>query len=958
LKLSKMLEVRLLGKFDVRRGGKSIALPSRPTQSLFAYLILSAGTAHRREKLAGLLWPDSLEETARDNLRHALWRVRKALQSASSARFLRADDLTIGFEPSSEYWFDAAALERLDEKASADELITVLSEYQGELLPGFYDEWVVLEREHLNSIFEHKMARLMSLLQGEKRWLDILDWGERWIKLGQKPEPAYRALMYAHAAKGDMSKVATTFERCVKSLKEIGVEPSDQTKELYGRLKAGIEPIETGPVAPIKETRKDFPKTNLPVPLTSFFGRDKEVDQVLKLMRQNRLVTLTGSGGVGKTRLAIQSSNKMLPRFKDGVWWVTLVGLNDPWLVPQAIAKVMEVRETSNEPIIETLKTDLKSKELLIVLDNCEHLIEASARYAELLLSACPKLKILATSREQLGIFSETTWHVPPLPLPIGKFLPLKELRAFASVGLFLERAKNVNPDFALTEENVLYAAQICTRLDGIPLAIELAAARVKMISLEEMLLRLDDRFSLLTAGSRTALPHQQTLRATIDWSYELLTEPERVLFRRLAVFASGFKLKSVEEVCGFGNLKGENLFELLARLVDKSLVITDLLSNGQARYRFLETIREYALEKLKSFGEADITRDRHLEFFMSLAEEAELNHFSPEQLEWFKRVEAEIDNMRAAMDWSTAATLTEDPKTTAWRQQTGLRAVGALVWFWHRSYAREISERLRHMLVLTDGQTLERAKALYSLGFLYWTVNNFSDARSSLEEALTLSSKFDDRITLARSLGYLGAVAAAEGDYALTRSLLEESLSVGRELGPAGRKPVSWALTILGDVHFEQGDYGLAKTLYEEAVALTREAHEKNLLGLMIRRLGYVALRAPDHVGASDYFAESLKLNQEVQHPVGICAALTAYANLALAQGKASAAAQLFGAVENYLNTSSMQLFYSDKIEYQLGVAHLWEQLEDAVLEKAWKKGALIPIEEAIEFALKEARP
>src|SRR6266536_6279362 len=231
-----MLEVRLLGTFDIRYKKKTLNIPSRPAQSLFAYLILSAGTAHRREKLAGLLWPDSLEETARDNLRHALWRMRKVLEAASSTRFLHTDDVTISFKESSDYWLDAAELEKLSESASADELISVLSNYQGELLPGFYDEWVVLEREHLYSIFEHQMARLMTLLQQEKRWLDILDWAERWIKLGQKPEPAYRALMSAHAAKGDMSKVAAIYERCVKSLKEFQVEPSEQTRALYERL--------------------------------------------------------------------------------------------------------------------------------------------------------------------------------------------------------------------------------------------------------------------------------------------------------------------------------------------------------------------------------------------------------------------------------------------------------------------------------------------------------------------------------------------------------------------------------------------------------------------------------------------------------------------------------------------------------------------------------------------------
>lgn len=957
-----MLEIRLFGRFEVKSDGKLVAITSRPAQSLFAYLILSAGTSHRREQLAGMLWPDSLEETARDNLRHALWRIRKALPSSQlpKVEYLLTDDLSIAFNAAADYSLDATHLEKLRENASADESMAVLSEYQGELLPGFYDEWAMLEREHLSAIFEQHMARLMSLLQDEKRWQEILDWGERWIKLGQKPEPAYRALMSAHTAKGDMSKVAATYERCIKSLKEFDIEPSEQTRGLYERLKAGKEKLETQAPVPVMEKRKesDSSRTNLPVPLTSFIGREKEINEIVRLLSKNRLLTLTGSGGVGKTRLAIQSSNKLAGKFKDGVWWVELVGLNDPLLMPQAIAKVVGVREVSYEPVIETLKVHLKSKDLLLVLDNCEHLIEASAKYAEHLLAACPNLKLLATSRERLGIFNETTWHVPSLPLPEGRSLPLKGLKAIASVGLFVERTRNVKPDFALTDENAALVSQICRRLDGIPLAIELAAARVKVISLEEILLRLDDRFSLLTSGSRTALPHQQTLRAAIDWSYELLTELEGILFRRLTVFAGGFKLEAVETVCGFGELKPADVLDLVARLVDKSLVIVHNTSPiSGTRYRLLETIREYAREKLESSGEADITRDRHLEFFLKLAEEAELNHFSSEQLVWFDRVQAEIDNLRAALEWSIADGHTRDSKNEAWRQETGLRTIGALVWFWHRSYARETSERLKQMLAITDKPTVGRARALYSLGFLYWTVNNFSEARVALEEALTISRKLDDGLTLARSLGYLGAVAAAEGDYASTELLLEESLSIAREFGSAGRKAASWALAFLGDVPFAHGDYPGSKKLYEEAVALIKESHEKNMLGLMIRRLGYVALKQLDNMRATEYFKKSLELNHEVGHSVGICASLTAFANLALAQEKVPQAAQLFGAVESYLNNLSSPLFYSDEIEYQLGVLNLRKPPMAAALEKAWAKGAAMSIEQAMEFALNENR-
>src|SRR5215213_5851494 len=711
-----MLEVRLLGTFEVKHKKNTVSISSRPAQSLFAYLILNAGKPHRREKLAGMLWPDSLEETARDNLRHALWKIRKALPPKPTTEYLLTDDLSIAFNSAAEYQLDVSELENLSENIAADELIAALVNFQGELLPGFYEEWVALEREHLSSIFEHHMARLLSLLQDEKRWLDILDWCERWIKLGQKPEPAYRALMMAHAAQGDMSKVAATYERCVKSLKEFDMEPSEQTKELYENLKSGKETPEIASIAMKLVAKETF--SSIPIPLTSFIGREKELKEIATLLASCRLLTLTGPGGVGKTRLAIRTAHDSIKKFKDGVFWAGLVGLSDENLIPHEIAQSLNIRETSNEPLIETLKTYLKFKDVLLVIDNCEHLIRACAQYAEQLLAACPKLKILATSIETLGLFNETTWQVPSLSLPeIQEALSVNELQEFASIKLFNERASHAKSGFKLDEKNAASVAQICCRLDDIPLAIELAAAGLKVLSVDEIAARLDDRFSLLRAGSRTALPRHQTLRATIDWSYDLLTEPEQILFRRLSVFVGGFTLNAVEIVSGFGELKREDVLDLLARLVDKSLTIVQNSSaNSETRYRLLETVREYAREKLDLCGEADLIRDQHLEFYKGLAEDAELNHFSSQQLVWFDRVETEIDNMRAAMNWSITDDPGKDSESRAWRQETGLKIMGALVWFWHRSYASEISERLKQILAMTNKSTLGRAKALYSM--------------------------------------------------------------------------------------------------------------------------------------------------------------------------------------------------------------------------------------------------
>lgn len=943
-----MLEVHLLGSFEIKYKNKPIKISSRPAQSLFAYLILSAGTAHRREKLAGLLWPDSLEETARDNLRHALWRIRKALPINSKAEYLLTDDISISFNSSAEYWLDVAELEKTGEGASTDELLRVLSAYQGELLPGFYDEWVLLRREHLNSIFESKMARLMALLQEEKRWLDILDWGERWIKLGQKPEPAYRALMSAHAAKGDMSKVAAVYERCVKSLKEFGIEPSEQTKELYQNLKAGREIPKTLAGMP-KLPTKDV-SLKIPVPLTSFVGREKELKEIAKLLSTSRLLTMIGPGGVGKTRLAIQTAQDSIKKFKDGVCWVELVGLQDGSLIPQEIAQALNVYEGSNQSILETLKINLKSKDLLLVLDNCEHLIEACAQTVEGLLVSCPKIKILATSRERLDLFNETTWNVPSLPLPeMQQAFSLKQLRNFASIELFVERAEKIKSDFVLTEQNASFVAQICNRLDGIPLAIELAAARMKVLSVDEIAARLNDRFSLLTSGSRTALPRQQTLRAAIDWSHDLLTEPEQILFRRLAVFAGGFTLEAVEAVCSEG-MKRSDMLDLLGRLADKSLVIVESDSKvGETRYRLLETIRQYALEKLEDASEAPVTRDQHLRFYLALAEKSEPNIYGSESAVWFARLDRELDNIRASIEWST----------NSGKADAALRIVGSLVYFWfaHGNLASEWNDRIQQALVRPEGRqsTLARAKALNGIGFMYWTDIYPTDKRTELEEALTIGRKFEDRWTIATALRNLGLLENIKGNFAQAKSFLEQSLEIWREMGVDGKMGSVNTLIFLGDVALNNNESESARSLYEEATVILREPGDTNFLAYTTRRLAHLAWRENDFKRAIPLCKESLELNRQVDDTRGLIACLAGFADIAVAQGRLERAAQLIGIVESQIISLGIRLLFIDKMEYERNLALLKSKLDEKTLAKFRAKGAAMSLEEAIAFALEE---
>ncbi|MDQ5827477.1 MAG: AAA family ATPase, partial [Chloroflexota bacterium] len=410
------------------------------------------------------------------------------------------------------------------------------------------------------------------------------------------------------------------------------------------RLRA-VEPAEakTAPRTPERTPH------NLPIRLSSFIGREKELAELRRLLESNRLLTLTGAGGCGKTRLALAAADELVETFEDGVWLVDLAPLADPSLVPQAVASTLGVREQPGRSPTETLSDYLASKKVLLVLDNCEHLIEACAELAESLLRSCPELWVLATSREALGVAGEVAWPVPSLALPDLRRTPnIEGLSRYESARLFVERTEAVKPTFSLTEQNAPSVVKICYRLDGIPLAIELAAARTKVLSVEQISERLDDCFRILAAGSRTTIPRQRTLHATMDWSHELLSEQERALFRRLSVFAGGFSLEATESVCAGEDLEHYGVLELLSHLVDKSLIMV-AEQDGEARYRLLETVRQYGREKLDESGEEAELGRRHAGYFVGLAEKAERELSGPDQARWLTLMETEHDNLRAA---------------------------------------------------------------------------------------------------------------------------------------------------------------------------------------------------------------------------------------------------------------------------------------------------------------------
>ena len=528
----------------------------------------------------------------------------------------------------------------------------------------------------------------------------------------------------------------------VEQLAEIFHIPQEERKAFLRFTRGDWQAISSGNEEFPWHSSPAAPRSNLPASTTSFIGREKEQAEIRSLVEENRLVTLSGAGGIGKTRLSLETSYELLQAFPDGVWFIELAPLSDPALLSQVMVNTLGLLDQANRSPQAILTDFLQGKHSLLILDNCEHLIQACAQLAETLLHFCPKLHILATSRETLSITGETVYLVPTLTSPALLNPTLDALSQYEAVQLFVERTQSTTHDFSLTPDNAAAIAHICHHLDGIPLALELAAPRVKLLRVEEIAARLDDRFQLLTGGSRTALPRHQTLQAMIDWSHDLLTEPERILLRRLSVFAGGWTLEAAEAVCIDEVQDGilpHQVLDLLTQLINKSLILVEHKQGHETRYHMLETIRQYTREKLWAAGEGELMCEHHVAYFVELAELAEPNLRAFDMIMWLDRLEAELDNIRLALEWAQESDI-----------EAQLRLASALQWFWHiRGHKIEGINRLERGLSieakehgnqhLTLGQAMIRGTALNSAGFLLATVGKIEKTEAFSEAALAL---------------------------------------------------------------------------------------------------------------------------------------------------------------------------------------------------------------------------
>ncbi len=798
----------------------------------------------------------------------------------------------------------------------------------------------------------------------------------------------HRAARIAAAAHGGQVLLSQATSALVESELPEGVTLLDlgehrlkdlrRPKHLFQLVIAGLPsdfpPLESSEVSP----------NNLPIQLTSFIGRSKETSEVKQLLSNGRLLTLTGPGGSGKTRLALQVAAESIDHFPDGVFFVALAPITDPGLVASTIAQPLGVAETSGRSIVDSLKDNLQSKTLLLLIDNFEQVISAAPLVAEL-LAASSGLKILATSREGLPISGEREYPVPPLALPNLMQLPsLESLSQYAAVELFVQRAQAVKPNFRITDDTASAVVEICHRLDGLPLAIELAAARIKLLQPVAMLARLEHRLHFLTGGGRDLPARQQTLRNAIAWSYDLLNESEQKLFRRSSVFVGGFTIAAVEAVAAQD--PGQvSILDQLGSLLDKSLLQEVEGTNEEPRFVMLELLREFGLEQLEASGELETIRRHHANFFLALAEQAEASPDNSEQVQWMNSMEQEHDNLRAALEWS---------KTAEGAGDSCLRLAGMLGLFWEaRGYYSEGRERLSAILLkeIAQGRTAARARllaraaelayrqsdypattafsgeslaicrevgdrrciasALLKLANAATEVGDHATASGYLEEALAIWRELGDKLGTARAYISLGWTALRSGNYHLAKARLEAALALSRELGDTRR--MGFELSGLGEVALRQGDYTRAAGLVEESLELRRQLGNKWGVGVSLGILGWVALRQGDWDHAVARLGESLEVRREIGDKSGSAWCLERLAQVALAQSQAEKAARLFGAASALRASIGSVIDPVDQSEYESNRTSLFAELGQERFAAAWDEGRTLTLEQAVTYAL-----
>jgi predicted ATPase/DNA-binding SARP family transcriptional activator len=969
----------------VNEDGKSLPLGGGKQRAVLALLALEAGRVISRSALVDGLWEDDPPATAANILQVYVSQLRKALgpgriRTVGAGYALAAAEVRVDRDHFCVLLTEGEHhLERGDAHAAGQTLRAALGLWRGPALSDVADfpfaqaEVVRLEELRLAAI---ELRIEADLAMGRHQELvGELETLVTWYPLRER---LWAQLMMALYRCGRQADALAAFQRARgKLVDDLGIEPGAQLRQMEAAVLAQDRyldaPVRLPPAAP---------GHNLPAPLTSFVGRELELREVRRLLSTARLVTLTGAAGVGKSRLALQVAADVTEGYRDGVWLVELASLSDEALIARQIGSALGLREGAGRALPDTITDYLCDKQLLLILDNCEHLLVGAAHTAHALLESSPNLSILATSRQSLGVPGEQAWRVPSLPLPDSRDVPtLAEATRYDAVRLFIDRASLVNHGFRFGADNLNAILEISRRLDGIPLAIELAAARVKVLSATQIAARLSDRFRLLTGGSRTLLPRQRTLRALVDWSYDLLTDEEQALLGRLSVFSGGFTLEAAENICVGGLVRRDRVLDILTQLVDKSLVLAQPKEYG-TRYGLLETIRQYGAERLTDSDDQDHLQKRYRHWYVQLGERAELELFGADQIAWLHTLETEHDNIRGVL--------------------RGCREMGefgaayrlaAAVWpfWWIRGYLGEGRAWLDSALSEPGLDSVVRAKALHAAGALAWDQSDFQaaqdflsesislfaklgddrgvalssfklasvlglrgdngNARIMLHESLTLGRRINERHVVAHSLLQLAQVAMQEGKILEARSLCDECLAVFRELGDT--YGIVASLGVLGEVMLHQGDHSSAREMFQENLEMARAMGDKWRVARMQAMLGELARIQNNYPKAISLHKNSMILRREIGQRDGIAESIEAIAALATDKHDYRRAAVLYGAADALRQAVGAPVHPGNWNDHMDRVALVRFGMDEAAFVSAWQAGQLMPLDEAVQFAL-----